>query len=178
MFRKKSGRKAGWRLGRERRTVRRAHWPGKGRRVPLSSTTYSIMDHQNLRNISNSFQDIRLVSLAAWRQAAEISPRDHGGPYVVLQEGYDPEDPKLTPDEFLLGRSGQWLSLAYFYQLPVEERRAEYIFGMAGEVMDVMGKLPSKPKLLRPGKAPADTSATPEADEMTQALESAKKIQS
>ena len=136
------------------------------------------MSQQNLRNLTNSFQDIRMVSLAAWRQAAEISPRDHGGPYVVLQEGYDPEDPKLTPDEFLLGRSGQWLSLSFFYQLPVEERRAEYVYGMAGEVMDVMGKLPSKPVILRPAQKRSGTSESPEADDMTQALESAKKVQS
>jgi hypothetical protein len=135
------------------------------------------MSQQNLRNITNSFQDVRLVSLAAWRQAAEISPRDHGGPYVILQEGYDPEDPKLNPDEFLLGRSGRWLSLSFFYQMPVEERRAEYVFGTAGEIMNVMGGLPSKPVFLRPQKKTSDTSAAPEADEMTKAIETAKKAQ-
>lgn len=100
------------------------------------------MSNQNLRNLTNSFQDVRLVSLATWRQAAEISPRDRGGPYVVMQEGYDPEDTKMIADEFVLGRSGQWLSLGQFYQLPVPERRAEFIFGTAAEVMQMMGALP------------------------------------
>jgi len=68
------------------------------------------MSNLNLRSITNSFLDARLVSLASWRQAKEIVPRDHGGPYVVLQEGYDPGDPKLTPNEFILGRANGWLS--------------------------------------------------------------------
>jgi hypothetical protein len=34
------------------------------------------MSNVYLRNITNSFQDVRLVSLASWRQAAEITPRD------------------------------------------------------------------------------------------------------
>jgi hypothetical protein len=62
------------------------------------------MSNLNLHTITNSFLDVRLVSLASWRQAKEISPRDHGGPYVVLQEGYDPDDMKMIPNEFVLGR--------------------------------------------------------------------------
>ena len=46
------------------------------------------MANVNLRNITNSFQDARLVSLASWRQANQIVPYDHGGPYLVVQEGY------------------------------------------------------------------------------------------
>ena len=80
------------------------------------------MSDINLRSITNSFQDVRLASMASWRQAAEFTPRDKGGPYVVMQEGYDPQDPKFIADEFVLGRSGKWLSLSYFYQMPVSER--------------------------------------------------------
>ena len=60
------------------------------------------MSNHNLRNITNSFQDVRLVSLASWRQANEILPRDRGGPYVVLQEGYDPTDLRMIAEEFVL----------------------------------------------------------------------------
>src|SRR4030095_2522131 len=105
----------------------------------------------NLRNITNSFQDVHLASLASWRQANEFTPRDRGGPYVVLQEGYDPEDMTLTPDEFVLGRSGKWLSLSFFYQMPVPERRAEFVFGTAAEVMQIMSDLPPKVEIIRPG---------------------------
>src|SRR4051812_44412315 len=92
-----------------------------------------IMSNENLRNITNNFQDVRLVSLASWKAAAEIMPRDRGGPYIVMQEGFDPEDLTLSADEFVLGRSGKWLSVGFFYQMPVPDRRSEFVFGTAGE---------------------------------------------
>ena len=132
------------------------------------------MSNLNLRNITNSFQDVRLTSLASWRQANEINPRDRGGPYVVLQEGYDPEDPKVIPDEFVLGRSGKWISLGLFYKMPVPERRAEFVFGTAGEVMQMMGNLPSKVQIVRPGASTEAAPAPTETDEMAAALQAAK----
>jgi hypothetical protein len=132
------------------------------------------MSNMNLRNITNSFQDVRLASLASWKQAAEITPRDRSGPYVVLQEGYDPEDPKVIPDEFVLGRSGKWLSLGLFYKMPVLERRAEYVFGTMAEVMQMMRDLPSKVQIIRSG-APAEAEpVAAEEDEMAAALQAAK----
>jgi len=133
------------------------------------------MPNLNLRNITNHFQDARLVSLSSWRQAGEFSPRDHGGPYVVLQEGYDPDDMKMIADEFILGRSGKWVSLGHFYKLPVPERRAEFIFGTAAEVMKMMGDLPSKVVMLgRPTKEETSMVA-PEGDEMAAAIQAGKK---
>jgi hypothetical protein len=114
--------------------------------------------------------------LSSWKQASEITPRDRGGPYVVLQEGYDPDDPKVVPDEFVLGRSGKWLSLGIFYKLPVPERRAEFVFGTAAEVMSMMQNLPPKAVVVRPGTAaPSDAPADPsETDEMAAALQAGK----
>ena len=106
------------------------------------------MSNANLRNITNSFQDVRLASLASWKQAGEFNPRDRGGPYVVMQEGFDPEDPKVIADEFVLGRSGKWLSVGLFYRMPVPERRAEFIFGTAAEVMEMMDQLPARAEIL------------------------------
>lgn len=131
------------------------------------------MANLNLRNITNSFQDCRLVSLASWKRAADISPRDRGGPYVVLQEGYDPEDMRLIAEEFVLGRSGKWMSLGMFYKMPVEDRRAEYVFGTAAEVMQMMGNLASKAQILRPGGEPADAPA--ENDDMAAALNAGRQ---
>jgi hypothetical protein len=132
------------------------------------------MSNLNLHNITNNFQDARLVSLRSWRRAGEIAPRDRGGPYVVLQEGYDPQDMKMIPMEFLIGRSGQWLPLAHFYKMPAPERRAEFIFGTAAEVMQLMGALPSRPAIL--GR---DTRGTiepkPDDEEIAAAIEAWKK---
>ena len=132
------------------------------------------MSNANLRNITNSFQDVRLASLANWKQAAEINPRDRGGPYVVMQEGYDPEDPKVIPDEFVLGRSGKWISLGLFYRMPVPERRAEFVFGTMAEVMQMMSNLPSKVQIIRPGAATEAATAETEPDEMAAALQAGK----
>jgi hypothetical protein len=109
------------------------------------------MSNINLRNITNSYQDVRLGSLASWKaRADELIPHDPNGPYVVTQEGYDPDDATLTPDEFILRRSGEWLSLSSFYQLP-EPDRAEFVFRTAAEVMQVMNDLPSNVRIIRPG---------------------------
>jgi len=128
----------------------------------------------NLRNITNHFQDVRLVSLASWPAAAEISPRDRNGPYVVLQEGYDPNDMKVVADEFVLGRSGKWLSLSHFYGLPVPERRAEFIFGTVAEVMQMMTNLPSKVAILGRSTQEETTPVAQAGDEMAAAIQTAK----
>jgi len=131
------------------------------------------MSLADVRRITNDFQDARLVSLRKWSAASAISPRDAGGPYVVCQEGYDPQDLQMMPDEFLLGRSGAWLSTRFFFQLPVDERRKEYVFGTAAEVALLMRDLPPKPVILRPGETPAEA-APSEGDEMKATFEAAR----
>ena len=93
----------------------------------------------------------------------------------MMQEGFDPEDLTLTPDEFVLGRGGKWLSLSHFYQMPVPERRAEFVFGTAAEVMQMMSDLPSKVGVIRRNEKVKPTSPGPETDEMAAALAAAKK---
>ena len=124
----------------------------------------------HLHNITNNFQDVRLNSLASWKRANEIVPRDHGGPYVITQEGYDPDDLTMKADEFILGRSGKWLSLGHFFHLPIAERRDEFVFGTAAEVMRMMYDLPPKPQIMRPA-APTGKPASPETDDMAAAFQ-------
>jgi len=132
------------------------------------------MSNLNLRSITNSFLDVHLVSLASWPKAVEISPRDRNGPYVVTQTGYDPNDMKLIADEFVLGRSGKWLSLSTFFRLPVEERRAEFVFGTAAEVMQTMSNLPSKAVMLGAAAKTEGAPVTPETDDMAAAFQAGK----
>ena len=137
--------------------------------------TDDIMANVNLRNITNAFQDVRLVSLASWKQANQIMPRDRGGPYIVMQEGYDPEDLTMIADEFVLGRSGKWLSIGQFYKMPVPDRRAEFVFGTAAEVMQMMGNLPPKAVLLRGGEKDEEAPATAAPnDEMAAAIQAGR----
>src|SRR5438045_2711703 len=133
------------------------------------------MANVNLRNITNAFQDVRLVSLASWKQANQIMPRDRGGPYIVMQEGYDPQDLTMIADEFVLGRSGKWLSIGQFYKMPVPDRRAEFVFGTAAEVMQMMGNLPPKAVLLRGGEKDEEAPATAAPnDEMAAAIQAGR----
>jgi hypothetical protein len=131
------------------------------------------MSDINLRNITNSFQDVRLGSMASWSRADEFSPHDPGGPYVVTQEGYDPDDATLTPDEFILRRSGEWLSLSFFFQMP-EPDRPEFVFRTAAEVMQVMNDLPPKVQIIRPSAKEKAAPAPAEVDEMAAALQKGK----
>jgi hypothetical protein len=133
------------------------------------------MSKRFLSKISNSFNDVRLVSLASWKQANEITPRDRGGPYMVTQLAYDPEDAKMADDEFVLGRSGKWLSLKYFFQMPIAERRAEFVFGTAAEIMQMMALLPSNAMVIRPGQQPPPEPAPGETDEMAGAFNAARE---
>jgi hypothetical protein len=131
------------------------------------------MSNINLRNITNSFQDVRLGSLSSWSRSDEFSPHDPGGPYVVTQEGYDPDDAMFTPDEFILRRSGEWLSLSIFFQMP-EPDRPEFVFRTAAEVIQVMNDLPSKVQIIRPGAKEKAAPAPAEVDEMAAALQKGK----
>jgi len=131
------------------------------------------MSNINLRNITNSFRDVRLGSLASWSRAGEFNPHDLGGPYVVTQVGYDPDDAKLTPDEFILRRSGEWLSLSFFFQL-LEPDRAEFVFRTAAEVMLIMSGLPSKVQITRPCAEKKAAPAMAEVDETAAVLQKEK----
>ncbi len=131
------------------------------------------MDISNLHPISNSYQDSRLISLKSWKRANEISPRDQGGPYMISQEGYDPADLMSRPDEFLLGRTGKWTSIGIFFKLPVDVRRAEYVFGTAAEVMSLLDSLPPGVQIQR-GDA-VDEAAEEKHDDLHAAYHQAKQ---
>jgi hypothetical protein len=133
------------------------------------------MSKENLRKITNSFHDVRLISLSSWPKAGEIIPRDRNGPYVVLQEGYDPDDLSMKASEFVLGRSGAWLPLNLFYKLPIPERRAEFIFGTAAEVMGVIGNLSGKVKMLSRAAPDQENEPGGEPDDMAAALQAGRQ---
>jgi hypothetical protein len=123
-------------------------------------------DKLNLRCLTNDIMDVRLASLAAWREANEIFLWDRGGPYIVTQEGYDPDDSTMTPDEFVLGRSGKWLSLGVFFGMSVAERWRGFVFSTAGEVLRMMRDLPPKAVISRPAPSLMGEIVSIDTDEM------------
>lgn len=88
--------------------------------------------------LRNDPSTTRLISLAKLAMASEIEPRDARGPYLILQTGYEPGDVTMKATEYLLGRSGEWLALYWFLRMPLQDRRAEFVFGTVTEVMTVM----------------------------------------
>ena len=128
------------------------------------------MDPSKLHKITNSFQNVRLISLSRLKVAAEFPERDHAGPYLVAQEGYDPGDLTVTPTEFLLGKSGAWLATHFFLHLPVEQRRAEFFFSTAAQVMELMQDLPAEAVIAQPGHEATEPPPSAETDELRQTL--------
>ena len=124
------------------------------------------MDISTLRKITNYYQDLRLISLKDWKHAVEIQPRDPGGPYLVAQAGYAPEDLSYKVDEFVLDRSGKWLSTVRFYALPLAQRRAEFIFATAAEVMQLLGNLSTEAETWPATDHPGTETGRPEPDEL------------
>ncbi len=102
------------------------------------------MDPAINRAITNNYQDAQLVSLRKWKRAHEFEDRDHGGPYIVSQSGYDPHDPRTRYNEFVLGRSGKWFTINLFFKIPVDIRQQEFIFATAAEVIEMMDTLKAK----------------------------------
>ncbi|HWD92212.1 MAG TPA: hypothetical protein VG938_07675 [Verrucomicrobiae bacterium] len=126
-------------------------------------------DKPGLRCLTNHFEDVQLASLASWREVNEIFRWDRGGPYIVTQAGYDPDDLTMTPDEFVFGRSGKWLALGVFFRLSRAERWQGFVFSTAGEVLRVMGDLPAKAVTWLPTPAIMDAIVSTDTDEMVAA---------
>lgn len=131
------------------------------------------MDISKLRNITNNYRDVRLISLRNWKHSGEIESRDTFGPYVIYQAGFDPEDLRMTPTDFVLGRSGAWVRLAIFLSLDAEVRRQEFIFGTASEVMALLEQLGSELRVIRTGDE-LSRSEKPDEDDLAEAVLKAK----
>jgi hypothetical protein len=127
------------------------------------------MKELHRRCLTNNFEDVQLASLASWREANEIFPWDRGGPYIVTQKGCDPEDVTMTPEEFVLGRSGKWLPLEVFFRMSVAERWKEFVFGTGLEALRAMRDLPSQPVISRPTVHTLEEMVSAATDEMAAA---------
>jgi hypothetical protein len=132
------------------------------------------MKPEELRAITNHFLDLRLISLSSWPLADQISPHDGGGPYVVAQAGYDPADGTVRFNEFVLSRSGRWLAVGAYLQLPEALRRVEFVFGTAREVMELLQRLPPKVTVATAADLTADAAEAPVSDDLNAAFEAGR----
>ncbi len=123
--------------------------------------------------LTNNFDSARLLSLKNLKQASEIPGCDRNGPYVVMQHAYDPEDPTMTPEDFLLGKSGAWLATKWFVGLPVDQRRKEFIFATSTEVIALLEDLTHGVAITRPQGSPPE--AAEGDDALNQLIQSGTK---
>lgn len=147
---------------------------GETRSIAYVVLWFCVMNLSNLRAVSNDYQQVRLVSLRNWKYASAIEPRDMGGPYVVVQDGYDPHDMTMSYDEFLIGKSGAWIPVGIFYMLASDMRRQEFVFGTAAEVIELLTSLHGKPLVVtRPEHARLGGELKPQQDDLTVAFSAA-----
>jgi hypothetical protein len=62
--------------------------------------------------------------------------------------------------------------------LPIPERRDEFVFGRAADVMQMMGALPGKVVMFDRPAAEQNAPVAPENDELAAAIQAGKKMQS
>lgn len=92
-----------------------------------------------MRALSNDYKLCQLVRL---------EPDVEDTPFVVMQEAYDPEDPKMRATLFWLQRDGTWVDDLARSSLTLEQK-LEAVFESATEAMTRLSSLPPKPEIMR-----------------------------
>ena len=89
--------------------------------------------------ITNQYQDFKVLNLA------QLLHRTEGrGPYMITQDGCDPNDPTMRACSFVLTRRGTWLHFYLYLALPEPVRRSCAQFETITEVLQHARSLPEK----------------------------------
>lgn len=80
--------------------------------------------------ITNRFTDFRLLDLSKLEHRVE----GHG-PFMMVQDGSAPDDPKMRECSFVLTKRGTWLHFYLYLALPAEVRSRCAHFDTASEVL-------------------------------------------
>ena len=103
-----------------------------------------------MASISNDFARFTIVN---------IDPDAPGrGPFIVSQQGSDPQDPKVQLRTFLLTRTGEWVDWASVLAMP-RELADDLLFETAQEIVALTDKLAGKAKFRRLEFNPQDSLA-------------------
>ena len=117
------------------------------------------------RILTNDYRDFQLLELGKLMSSGEGR-----GPFMVLQDGIAPGDPRMRTCSFVLTRRGTWLHYYLFLTLPEEVRRRCALFESGAEALGQAGVLSgvpvvedtlSLPELIhQAGFKPAETDTT------------------
>ena len=89
--------------------------------------------------ITNRYQDFQMLNLA--RLVHRVEGR---GPFLVTQDGCDPDDPSMRACSFVLTRRGTWLHFYLYLALPEAVRRHCAQFETGEEALQRADSLPGK----------------------------------
>jgi len=89
--------------------------------------------------ITNQYQDFRVLNLCQLVHHAEGR-----GPYLVTQDGCDPNDPAMRECSFVLTKRGTWLHFYLYLALPESVRGKIAHFDALAEVLQRAESLPAK----------------------------------
>lgn len=89
--------------------------------------------------ITNRFPDFRLLDLS------KLEHRTSGhGPFMLMQDGSAPDDPKMRECSFVLTKRGSWLHFYLYLALPENVRRHCAHYPTAAEALKRADTLPDK----------------------------------
>lgn len=92
-----------------------------------------------MKKLTNNYSDCRLINL---------EPQTPHGPFAVVQNAYDPEDPTMRMTLFILKRDGIWIDeLAHF--ATTSDDKFDIVFDEAANVMQALASLTGTPKIER-----------------------------
>lgn len=89
--------------------------------------------------ITNSYQDFRVLNLC--QLVHHVEGR---GPYMVTQDGCDPNNPAMRECSFVLTRRGTWLHFYLYLALPESVRSKIAHYETVAEVLKRAELLPAK----------------------------------
>ncbi len=90
--------------------------------------------------ITNSYQDFHLLALGQL-----LSHGEGHGPFIWVQDGCAPDDPRQRVCSFVLTRRGTWLHYYLFLALPEAVRRKCAMFETSAEALALASTLPARP---------------------------------
>ncbi|MCI0537475.1 MAG: hypothetical protein L0Z50_19845 [Verrucomicrobiales bacterium] len=90
-------------------------------------------------SITNRYQDFQVLNLC--QLVHHVEGR---GPYMVTQDGCDPDDPAMRKCSFVLTKRGTWLHFYLYLALPESVRQKIAHFEVVTEVLQRADSLPPK----------------------------------
>ncbi len=91
------------------------------------------------RAITNRYQDFQVLNLSQL-----VHHLEGRGPFMVTQDGCDPDDPTSRSCSFVLTKRGTWLHFYLYLALPESVRQNCAHFDTVAEVLQRADTLPSR----------------------------------